>query len=36
VASYDDARKQAPKKARFHFAALVDDSLLDEMQNTAR
>jgi NitT/TauT family transport system substrate-binding protein len=36
AASYDDARKQAPKAAPLSLTALVDYSLLDEIQNTAR
>jgi hypothetical protein len=34
AASYDDARKQAPKAAPVPLSALVDYSLLDEIENS--
>ncbi len=34
--SYDDARKQVPKAATVPLSALVDYSLLEEIQNAAR
>jgi len=36
AASYDDARKQAPQAAPVPLSALVDYSLLDEIQTPPR